>query len=65
MTLAELLSRTSPALSMTWVQRPDSLVHAISWYRAIAANNWWHIKGRGDARHILRPRAAEQCLLRP
>lgn len=44
--VAELLSRAFPGLSVVWLQRADRVGQAISWYRAITTNNWWQVKGQ-------------------
>jgi LPS sulfotransferase NodH/GT2 family glycosyltransferase len=44
--VAELLSRAFPGLSVVWLQRADQVGQAISWYRALKTDEWWRVKGQ-------------------
>lgn len=50
--VAELLSRAFPDLSVVWLQRDDQVGQAISWYRAITTNDWWQVKGQRATRQV-------------
>jgi LPS sulfotransferase NodH len=45
---AELLPTVFPDLRLVGLERVDRTGRALSWYRALATDNWWHIEGAND-----------------
>ncbi|WP_186525945.1 Stf0 family sulfotransferase [Leekyejoonella antrihumi] len=45
-----LLAGVFPALTLIHHRRIDRVGQALSWYRALATDNWWHVAGMRDVR---------------
>ncbi|MFK5243164.1 hypothetical protein ACI3PF_20880, partial [Lactococcus lactis] len=45
-----LLTAVFPALTLVHHDRLDRVGQALSWHRALATDNWWHVRGRRDVR---------------
>jgi LPS sulfotransferase NodH len=46
----ELVKGVFPGLRILSHQRVDRVGQALSWYRALATDNWWHVEGEADVR---------------
>lgn len=47
-----LLTDVFPALTLIHHDRLDRVGQALSWHRALATDNWWHVRGRRDVRAV-------------
>jgi len=45
-----LLTRVFPGLTLVHHDRLDRTGQALSWHRALATDNWWHVRGLRDVR---------------
>jgi LPS sulfotransferase NodH/glycosyltransferase involved in cell wall biosynthesis len=48
--VAALVKAVFPGLRLVWHERVDRVGQALSWYRALATDNWWHVEGEADVR---------------